>query len=157
MTQYTNYLYIHTCVHIQCDVEVYIYNKLIKGKALRKHSLHEKTAASVLLKLFIGYQTCIIYLCHAERCACMCIWCQNNKRLILGCSPPLWDNRPDSLIMAWGPEARRALLGWKADYLIMAASNQVINVFNTNALQNHIPVDPNVLSLFHVVVVGFSQ
>jgi len=26
--------------------------KLIKGKALMKHSLHEKTAASVLLKLF---------------------------------------------------------------------------------------------------------
>ena len=30
------------------------YSKLMKGKALRKHSLHEKTAASVLLKLFIG-------------------------------------------------------------------------------------------------------
>jgi len=28
-------------------------NKLMKGEALRKHSLHEKTAASVLLKLFI--------------------------------------------------------------------------------------------------------
>jgi len=28
--------------------------KLIKEKALRKHSLHEKTAASVLLKLFIS-------------------------------------------------------------------------------------------------------
>jgi len=27
--------------------------KLMKAKALRKHSLHEKTAASVLLKLFI--------------------------------------------------------------------------------------------------------
>jgi len=26
--------------------------KMMKGKALRKHSLHEKTAASVLLKLF---------------------------------------------------------------------------------------------------------
>jgi len=26
--------------------------KLMKGKALRKQSLHEKTAASVLLKLF---------------------------------------------------------------------------------------------------------
>ena len=26
----------------------------MKGKALRKHSLREKTAASVLLKLFIG-------------------------------------------------------------------------------------------------------
>jgi len=25
----------------------------MKGKALRKHSLHEKTAASVLLKLFM--------------------------------------------------------------------------------------------------------
>ena len=28
--------------------------KLMKGKALRKHSLHEKTAASVLLKLLIS-------------------------------------------------------------------------------------------------------
>jgi len=28
--------------------------KLMKGKALRKHSQHEKTAASVLLKLFIS-------------------------------------------------------------------------------------------------------
>jgi len=53
--------------------------------------------------------------------------------------------------MAWGPEARRSLLGWKADYLIMAASNQIINVFNTNALQNQIPVDQNVLSPFNVV------
>jgi len=33
----------------------------------------------------------------------------------------------------------------------MAASNQVINVFNTNALQNQIPVDLNVLSPFHIV------
>ena len=30
------------------------YIKLMKGKALRKHSLHEKTAASVILKLFIS-------------------------------------------------------------------------------------------------------
>ena len=30
------------------------WNKLMKGKALRKHSLHEKTAASVLLKLLIS-------------------------------------------------------------------------------------------------------
>ena len=30
------------------------YTKLMKGKVLRKHSLHEKTAASVLLKLFIS-------------------------------------------------------------------------------------------------------
>ena len=28
--------------------------KLMKGKALRKHSLHEKTTASVLLKLLIS-------------------------------------------------------------------------------------------------------
>jgi len=28
--------------------------KLMKRKALKKHSLHEKTAASVLLKLFIS-------------------------------------------------------------------------------------------------------
>jgi len=47
--------------------------------------------------------------------------------------------------MPFGPPALRPL-GCHADYLIMAASNQVINVFNTNALQNQIPVDPNVLS-----------
>ena len=29
-------------------------NELMKEKALRKHSLHEKTAASVLLKPFIS-------------------------------------------------------------------------------------------------------
>ena len=34
--------------------------KLMKGKALRKHSLHEKTAASVLLKLFTLRRTAII-------------------------------------------------------------------------------------------------
>jgi len=34
--------------------------KLMKGKALRKHSLHEKTAAVVLLKLFISINE-IIY------------------------------------------------------------------------------------------------
>ena len=41
-------------------------NKLIKGKALRKHSLHEKTVASVLLKLFISsyeYITCVFLNC----------------------------------------------------------------------------------------------
>jgi len=31
---------------------------MMKGKALRKHSLHEKTAASVLLKLFISSNEC---------------------------------------------------------------------------------------------------
>jgi len=31
-----------------------MYIKLRKGKALRKHSLHGKPAASVLLKLFIS-------------------------------------------------------------------------------------------------------
>jgi len=30
------------------------YSKLMKWKALREHSLHEQTAASVLLKLFIS-------------------------------------------------------------------------------------------------------
>jgi len=35
-------------------------SKLMKGKAFRKHSLHEKTAASVLLKLFISGNE----LCH---------------------------------------------------------------------------------------------
>jgi len=40
---------------INVDVQI----KLIKGKALRKQDLHEKIAASVLLKLFIsGNETC---------------------------------------------------------------------------------------------------
>ena len=39
--------------HKQNDKKT-IKNKLMKGKALRKHNLHEKTAASVLLKLFIS-------------------------------------------------------------------------------------------------------
>ena len=34
------------------------YIKLMKGKALRKYSLHGKTAASVLLKLFISSNEC---------------------------------------------------------------------------------------------------
>jgi len=38
------------------------HKKLMKGKALRKHSLHEKTAASVLLKLFISSP---ILNCHS--------------------------------------------------------------------------------------------
>ena len=43
--------------NINEEFNVSIFNvniKLMKGKALRKHSLHEKTAASVLLKLFIS-------------------------------------------------------------------------------------------------------
>jgi len=35
------------------EIKIQISIKLMKGKALRKHSLHEKTADSVLLKLFI--------------------------------------------------------------------------------------------------------
>ena len=42
--------------------------KLMKGKALRKHSLHEKTAASVLLKLFISSNE----WCHTTDC--LIIW-----------------------------------------------------------------------------------
>ena len=35
--------------------------KMMKGKALRKHSLHEKTIASVLLELFItSNELCLI-------------------------------------------------------------------------------------------------
>ena len=36
--------------------------QLVKGKPLRKHSLPEKTAASVLLKLFISGNEC----CHVK-------------------------------------------------------------------------------------------
>jgi len=42
----------HHLFSLFCRVRMDI--KLMKGKALRKHSLHEKTAASVLLKLFIS-------------------------------------------------------------------------------------------------------
>jgi len=45
---FIEYPYVCTCI------------KLMKGKALRKHSLHEKTAASVLLKPFI----CSNEWCH---------------------------------------------------------------------------------------------
>jgi len=38
------------------------HKKLMKGKALRKHSLHEKTAALVLLKLLISSP---ILNCHS--------------------------------------------------------------------------------------------
>jgi len=40
-------------VYQHAPTYTYMVIKLMKGKALRKHSLHEKTAASVLLKLFI--------------------------------------------------------------------------------------------------------
>jgi len=48
-------MYLHVCNalrHYNCTH--CLNNTLMKGKALRKHSLHEKTAASVLLKLFIS-------------------------------------------------------------------------------------------------------
>ena len=40
--------------HRHLTPAVVINIKLMKGKAFRKHSLHERTAASVLLKLFIS-------------------------------------------------------------------------------------------------------
>jgi len=39
---------------VQTSDSLMCFIKLMKGGALRKHSLHEKTAASVLLKLFIS-------------------------------------------------------------------------------------------------------
>jgi len=42
------------CFAIDLKVNVISIIKLMKGKALREHSMHEKTAASVLLKLFIS-------------------------------------------------------------------------------------------------------
>ena len=49
----------YTLIFLSARVKWYFcmchqYLKLMKGKALRKQSLHEKTAASVLLKLFIS-------------------------------------------------------------------------------------------------------
>ena len=40
--------------YLEAAFAIKFYNKLMKGKAIRKHTLHEKTAASVLLKLFIS-------------------------------------------------------------------------------------------------------
>jgi len=41
--------------HVTANLnDMYEKLKLMKGKALRKHSLHEKTAASDLLKLFMS-------------------------------------------------------------------------------------------------------
>ena len=37
----------------------------MKGKSLRKHSLHEKIAASVLLKLFISSNPYMHYMVNA--------------------------------------------------------------------------------------------
>jgi len=44
------------CFSVKCKKHLskFNINNVMKGKALRKHSLHEKTAASVLLKLFIS-------------------------------------------------------------------------------------------------------
>ena len=46
--------------------------KLMKGKALRKHSLHQKTAASVLLKLFISSNEWCHTTPHQFLDACTC-------------------------------------------------------------------------------------
>jgi len=48
----------HTCIALQYSI------KLMKGKALGKHSLHEKTTASVLLKLFISSNLLVQYICN---------------------------------------------------------------------------------------------
>ena len=45
---------IYTILSIVRIVRIMCKIKLMKGKALERHSLHEKTAASVLLKLFIS-------------------------------------------------------------------------------------------------------
>jgi len=45
---------------------------LMKGKALRKHSLHEKTAASVLLKLFMNDATPLTPLAHERKSISKC-------------------------------------------------------------------------------------
>jgi len=54
MKSVSPYLFLDPKVHGKNVIECYGYTKLMKGKALRKHSLHEKTAASVLLKPFIS-------------------------------------------------------------------------------------------------------
>ena len=41
-------------VYQHAPTYTYMVIKLMNGKALRKHSLHEQTAASVLFKLFIS-------------------------------------------------------------------------------------------------------
>ena len=56
IVHYNNYNVLYHIFSFWCVIGIKI--KLMKGKALRKHSLHEKIAASVLLKLFIN-STCI--------------------------------------------------------------------------------------------------
>ena len=46
------------------SIELYREIKLMKGKSLRKHSLYEKMAASVLLKLFISSYEKLICVCN---------------------------------------------------------------------------------------------
>ena len=45
---------VYTYTGVTMLVNLFNNKKPMKGKALRKHSLHEKTGASVLLKLFIS-------------------------------------------------------------------------------------------------------
>ena len=53
----------------------------MKGKATRKQSLHEKTAASVLLKLFISSQVLpTLFRMHDHTYYCYCLKIKTSKR-----------------------------------------------------------------------------
>jgi len=56
---------------LQSPLSVYI--KLKKGKSLRKHSLHEKTAASVLLKPFISSNDPLLNFCVSIKLVWICV------------------------------------------------------------------------------------
>jgi len=64
------------------------------------HSKHTATFVSVSWYVHSIFKLTVndIYFMQLVRLGLL--FC-NNKRLILGCLPPLWDNRPHSLIMAW--------------------------------------------------------
>jgi len=73
----------------------------MKGKALKKHSLHEKTAASVLLKLFISSNE-IKFHWNSTSCFREIAWkqifdrlCQNNIPFLI---PSTGDNNKNIII-----------------------------------------------------------
>jgi len=55
------------------DEQIQRFFKLMKGKALRKQSLHEKTAASVLLNLFISGNECVYIVIRFNMSFCVII------------------------------------------------------------------------------------
>jgi len=70
----------------------------MQNKIIISYLLYE---THVYLYLWHDINDTITYMILSSHCTVSINSVNHNKRLILGCSPPLWDNRPDSLIMAW--------------------------------------------------------